>query len=325
MHFTLALGVGGRVSAFIEVVIELVDAAGSRFAMFALVRGERLAYRRFFVLGGKLVVQRLVGLIRLAVADPALDLLRRLLLHGAGDVAVNINRRSRRNMPDDGGERFHVHAVLQGGGCKGMAQVVEADVLALRPHQYFFHLSIDALRIQRSVFFYGRGEHPPRVRPFFQFPQHVHHGRRQNDDPIRAFRLRRRLVQCACDVNHLPLNMELTGAQIQIVSLQRADLAAPHAGRQFQEHHLVEAVLLRLDQKPLHLFMREYLHLPRLLRRQLAADGGIHADQPLGFCLFQCDSAGGVTGAHHAVGQTGTKQFTADAPPVPLQLRVELL
>ena len=69
---------------------------------------------------GKLVVQRFVGLIRLAVADPALDLLRGLPLHGAGDVAVDVNRRSRRDVADDGGERFHVHAVLQGGRGEGV-------------------------------------------------------------------------------------------------------------------------------------------------------------------------------------------------------------
>ena len=67
-----------------------------------------------------MVVQRFVGLIRLAVADPALDLLRGLPLHGAGDVAVDVNRRSRRDVADDGGERFHVHAVLQGGRGEGV-------------------------------------------------------------------------------------------------------------------------------------------------------------------------------------------------------------
>ena len=126
-------------------------------------------------------------------------------------------------------------------------------------------------------------------------------------------------------MDHLPLNMELAGAQIQIVPLQRAELTAPHAGRQLQQHHLVEAVLLRLDQKPLHLLVGEHLHLPRLLRRQLAADGGIHADQPLGLRLLQRDPAGGVTGAYHAIRQAGAVEIAADAPPVPFQLRVELL
>ena len=61
-----------------------------------------------------------MGLVRLAVADPALDLLRGLPLHGAGDVAVDIDGSRRGDMSDDGGERFHVHTVLQRGGGEGM-------------------------------------------------------------------------------------------------------------------------------------------------------------------------------------------------------------
>ena len=74
-----------------------------------------------------MVVQRFVGLIRLAVADPALDLLRGLPLHGAGDVAVDVNRRSRRDVADDGGERLYIHSVFQGHGGKGMAQSMVVD------------------------------------------------------------------------------------------------------------------------------------------------------------------------------------------------------
>ena len=157
---------------------------------------------------------------------------------------------------------------------------MEADVLALRPHQHLFHLPIDALRIQRSVFFYRRGEHPPRLRLLLQLPQHGQHRQWQNHNPVGAFRLRRRLVQSTCHVDHLPLNMELAGAQIQIVPLQRAELTAPHAGRQLQQHHLVEAVLLRLDQKPLHLLVGEHLHLLRFLREQRRQLLFVLQDQP---------------------------------------------
>lgn len=92
INLSFALGVGGQIAALVEVIVQLVDPAGAGFAHLALVRGKRRAYRRFSAFGGKLVVQRFVGLIRLAVTDPAFDLLRRLLLHGAGDVTVNVNR-----------------------------------------------------------------------------------------------------------------------------------------------------------------------------------------------------------------------------------------
>ena len=71
--------------------------------------------------------------------------------------------------------------------------------------------------------------------------------------------------------------------------------------------------------------MGEHLHLPRLLRRQLAANGRVDTNQSLGLRLFQRDPAGGVAGTHHAVGQAGAVKITTDTPPVPFQLRVELL
>ena len=37
MHFSLALGVGGRVATFIEVVVQLVDSTGAGLADFAFV------------------------------------------------------------------------------------------------------------------------------------------------------------------------------------------------------------------------------------------------------------------------------------------------
>lgn len=206
-----------------------------------------------------------------------------------------------------------------------MPQVVEANVLALRPRQHLFHLPIDALRIQRSVFFYGRGEYPARFRSLLQLPQHVHHGRRQDHDPVGAFRFRCRHAQRACHVDHLTLDVQLPGAQIQVVPLQGAELAAPHAGRQFQQHHLVETVFLRLGQKAPHLLVGEHLHLPRFFRRQLTAHCGIHADQPLRPGFLQCDPADSVAGAHHPIRQAGAVELAADAPSVAFQLRVELL
>ena len=37
MDLALALGVGGRIAAFKQVIVQLVDAAGARFADFAFV------------------------------------------------------------------------------------------------------------------------------------------------------------------------------------------------------------------------------------------------------------------------------------------------
>ncbi len=41
------------------------------------------------------------------------NLLRRILLHLGGDVSVGVQRGCRRDMPDDGGQGFHIHPILQ--------------------------------------------------------------------------------------------------------------------------------------------------------------------------------------------------------------------
>ena len=40
--FALALGVGGRIASLVEMIVQLVDTAGSRSAVFPFVRLERL-------------------------------------------------------------------------------------------------------------------------------------------------------------------------------------------------------------------------------------------------------------------------------------------
>lgn len=73
-----AVGTSGRVFALPEVVVELVDAAGAGFAVLALVGLEAA-----LVGGLSLLVGRHLGV---GLADLAVDLCRRLELHGVGDV-----------------------------------------------------------------------------------------------------------------------------------------------------------------------------------------------------------------------------------------------
>lgn len=46
-------------------------------------------------------------------------------------MSVDVQCGAAGHMTDDCGERLHIHTVLQGGGGKGMTQIMEADVLAL--------------------------------------------------------------------------------------------------------------------------------------------------------------------------------------------------
>ena len=49
-------------------------------------------------------------------ADLAVDAGGCLLLHGVGHIEVNIQRRCRRNVSNDGGKRLYIHAVFQRHG-----------------------------------------------------------------------------------------------------------------------------------------------------------------------------------------------------------------
>jgi hypothetical protein len=52
---------------------------------------------------------------------------RRLLLHGRGDVGVGIESESGGVMARHGGEGFHIHSVLQGQHRKCVSKLVEAE------------------------------------------------------------------------------------------------------------------------------------------------------------------------------------------------------
>ena len=99
MDLPFALGVGRRVAALVEVVVQLVDAAGAGLADLARVRAEFRPCGLHFLVGGQTVLQGLVGLVRLAVADDTLDILRCLELHRAGDVAVDVEGRGGGDVP----------------------------------------------------------------------------------------------------------------------------------------------------------------------------------------------------------------------------------
>ena len=141
MQLPLALGVGGGVAAFVEVVVYLVDAAGAGFADLAGVGGEfggvGLGDGGWVWQGGGSVV----------VGDAAVDEIGGVLAHGVGDVAVDVDGGGGADVADDGGQSLDVHAVLQRRGREGMAEVVEPNILAPGPVKGLFHFAVDALRV----------------------------------------------------------------------------------------------------------------------------------------------------------------------------------
>ena len=214
--------------------------------------------------------------------------------------------------------------MLQGRGREGMTEVVEPNILAPGPVKGLFHFTVDALRVHGAGAA-GGGKQPLGVRPLPEGFKDVHHRRGQDHRPVGAFRLGLGNLKRAVHVYGLALDVQGAGFEIQIIPLEGTDFSPAHPRGQLQQGQLEEAVLLRLDQEPLHLLVGQHLHLGAFLGWELAPHGGIDRDQPLRHGLFQRRVAGGVAGAHHAVREPRPVDVRPRLAPGLFELGVELL
>ena len=133
-------------------------------------------------------------------------------------------------MADDGGQRFDVHAVFQGGGSEGMPQIMEPQAPALRPLQYRLEPLSDGGRVQRGVLFHRGGEHPSGVNGFSVCLEYMQHRSGEKDRPVARLGLGRGYHQFSLDPVDLPLHSQGAGAEIQVIPLEGQDLAPAPAG-----------------------------------------------------------------------------------------------
>lgn len=176
-----------------------------------------------------------------------------------------------------------------------------------------------------TVLFYRGWEHPAGVHCFLILPQHRHHGGRQDDLADGVFRLGRADLKLATHIVDLLVHIQYAGFEVQVIPLQRHQLAPTQAGGQVQKEDLVVALKLRLNEESLQLFSCQHLHLPRFLGRQLAADSRVHANQSILHRFLQRGATGGVTHAHHSVGQPFAVLVGEALPAAFLEPPIELL
>ena len=103
----------GRVAALPQVVIDLADAARPRSAVRGMVR-RKLHRRNGFLLF------HFALFLYLHPGDALVNISSRVPLHLAGDMGIDVQRGGGGDMPDDGGQGFHIHTVLQGHGSEGV-------------------------------------------------------------------------------------------------------------------------------------------------------------------------------------------------------------
>ena len=112
-----------------------------------------------------------------------------LLLHGVGDMAVDVERGLCADVAYHGGERLDIHSVFECHRSKGVAQVVEADLLAPRSLQYLLEFAVDRVGISRLTLLDGRREHPLAGGGFLMLRKDFQHIRGQKDGADGGFGL----------------------------------------------------------------------------------------------------------------------------------------
>ena len=115
------------------------------------------------------------------------DLRRRGLPHGVGDMGVGIQRGLCGDVTDDGGEGFHIHSTFQRSRHEKVPQIVEPYPPAPGVLQDRLEPFPAGRRVKRRVILGRGGEHPAGVHPLPVFPQHLHQRRRQYDSTESRF------------------------------------------------------------------------------------------------------------------------------------------
>ena len=190
-------------------------------------------------------------------------------------------------MTQHGGEGFHIHAVFQCQRCECVPQIMKSNMLAPCVLQDELQSATHHARCDGAILLDRRREHPAGVHCFLILLQHRHHGGRQDDLTDGVLRLGRADLKLAPHIVDLLVHIQYAGFEVQVIPLQRHELASAQAGCQVQKEDFIVAFKLRLNEEPLQFLPRQHLHLPRLLRRQLTADSWVHANEPILHRLFQ--------------------------------------
>ena len=228
-------------------------------------------------------------------------------------------------MAQHGGKSFDVHAVFQGHGSEGMAQIMEADLFALCPLQRHMETPEHRTGGERRILLDGRGEQPAAFGRFLILPEHLDHRRRQHQLADGSLGFGDAYLHLSIHFVDLLGHRQCSGIQVQVGPLQGQQLSPAQSRGQVQQEQLEVSIRLGLYEEPLEFLTGQYLHLPAPLGRQLAADCRVGPDQVLLHCLVQGCPALGVAHPHHPVGEPLAVEISADEPALLFQVGVELL
>ena len=119
-----------------------------------------------------------------------------------------------------GGECLDIHTVFQRHGCEGVAQVVEANLLALSPLQYHLEFAVYRVGIPRLALLDGRWEHPLAGGIFLMLRKDIHHIRGQKDGADGGFGFRLGDLGLCALLDHLPFDVQLARGEVDVLPLK---------------------------------------------------------------------------------------------------------
>lgn len=128
-------------------------------------------------------------------------------------------------MAQHGGEGFHIHTVLQCQGCEGVAQIMKSNMLAPCMFQDELQSAAYYAGGDGAIFLHWGREHPAGVHRLFVLPQHCYHSRRQDDFTDGVLRLGRADLKLTPHVVDLLVHIQHAGFEVQVIPLQRHELA----------------------------------------------------------------------------------------------------
>ena len=121
-----------RKPPFVEVVVYHGDASRATLAYLALIGFKFLLRRGFRGCGFTCLWRCRFGHFCVCSADLSVDSHGCLLLHGVGDMAVDVERGLGADVSYHGGESLDIHAIFKCHRGEGVARVVEANQRKLR-------------------------------------------------------------------------------------------------------------------------------------------------------------------------------------------------
>ena len=213
-----------------------------------------------------------------------------VLLHIGCDVGVGVECEARVGVTEDARKRFRVDAARQCVRCKGVAQVMKADVGETRIFQDHLQPLVCGVRRSRLLGRDQAREYPFRHRVFLPLRENMQCSLRKKYRAFAAFRFRfARDDTAAARVRNGALDFQLASVLVEVAPFQSAYLAETQSGCDLCVEEIVpHRLALNCFHEDIQLFFVQYLHRCVVVFRDLRTLCRVFEDQSRDDRCVQC-------------------------------------